>query len=105
MDDAVLPLKLSVQVCFAPSPVAAVVMIDLLVAPGTTLADSITQSGIVARMAGLDPLQCKSGIWSKLRPAQTVLRDRDRVEIYRPLIADPKEARRRRADKKVSTQR
>lgn len=103
MGDAVLPVKLSVQVCFAPSPEAAVVMIDMQVVPGTTLGDAIIQSDIAERMAGLDPLHCKYGIWSKLRPTETVLREQDRVEIYRPLIADPKEARRRRADKKAST--
>jgi putative ubiquitin-RnfH superfamily antitoxin RatB of RatAB toxin-antitoxin module len=36
------------------------------------------------------------GVWFKLREMATVLRDRDRVEIYRPLIVDPKEARRQR---------
>ena len=40
----------------------------------------------------------KLGIFGKLAKADTVLRDRDRIEIYRPLIADPKEVRRRRAE-------
>jgi uncharacterized protein len=38
----------------------------------------------------------KTGIWSKLRPLDTPLRDGDRVEVYRPLTVDPKEARRQR---------
>ena len=45
----------------------------------------------------IDPAKGKFGIYSKLAKPDTVLRDRDRVEIYRPLIADPKEVRKQRA--------
>ena len=38
----------------------------------------------------------KVGIWGRLRPLETLLRDRDRIEVYRPLTVDPKEARRQR---------
>lgn len=101
MVDPIVPVQVSVQVCFAPPATAAPVMIDLQVAHGTTLGAAISQSGVVLQMGGVDPFACKLGIWSKLRPAETILRDRDRVEIYRPLIAEPKEARRRRAEKKA----
>jgi putative ubiquitin-RnfH superfamily antitoxin RatB of RatAB toxin-antitoxin module len=36
------------------------------------------------------------GVWGRMRPLQTALRDRDRIEVYRPLTVDPKEARRQR---------
>lgn len=94
--------KITVQVCFAPLPPGAPAMIDLLVAPGTTLAQAIAMSGAADRMVGWDPASCRTGIWGKLRPADTVLRERDRIEIYRPLTADPKEARRKRAGVKPS---
>ena len=45
----------------------------------------------------IDPAKSKFGIYSKLARLDTVLRDQDRVEIYRPLIADPKEVRKQRA--------
>jgi putative ubiquitin-RnfH superfamily antitoxin RatB of RatAB toxin-antitoxin module len=95
-------LQFVVQVCFAPPPPAAPVMIDLFVAPGTTLAQAITISGVAARIEGLDPVLCRTGIWGKLRPLETRVREHDRIEIYRPLIADPKEARRKRARGKVT---
>jgi putative ubiquitin-RnfH superfamily antitoxin RatB of RatAB toxin-antitoxin module len=94
--------RFPVQVCFAPPPPAAPVMIDIFVVPGTTLAQAITISGVAARIEGLDSALCRTGIWGKLRPPETLLRERDRIEIYRPLIADPKEARRKRAGGKVT---
>jgi hypothetical protein len=48
----------------------------------------------------IDLAVCRVGIYGKLKSMDTMLRDRDRVEIYRPLIADPKESRRKRAAKK-----
>lgn len=92
----------SVQVCYAPPTPAEPVMIDLLVAAGTTVAQALA-CDIVAgtlKTLGVDPADCRVGIWGKLRPLETALRDRDRLELYRPLVADPKEARRRRAQKK-----
>ncbi|MDN3922087.1 RnfH family protein [Roseateles violae] len=40
--------------------------------------------------------ELKIGVWGRLRPLDTVLRERDRIEVYRPLTVDPKEARRQR---------
>lgn len=40
--------------------------------------------------------QCRIGIWGRMRPLDTALRERDRIEVYRPLTVDPKEARRQR---------
>jgi putative ubiquitin-RnfH superfamily antitoxin RatB of RatAB toxin-antitoxin module len=63
---------------------------------GATIADAIAASGLEAEL-GIDasPLAC--GIWSKPKPRETPLSDGDRVELYRPLRADPKDARRKRA--------
>lgn len=73
------------------SPVAAQVeRLELRVAAGTSLAQALVQSGVVFDSAR------KVGIWGRVMPPDTLLRDRDRIEIYRPLTVDPKEARRLR---------
>jgi len=58
---------------------------------GATVRDVLEKSGLLARVSG------KVGIFGKLVRADAPVADGDRVEIYRPLAADPKEARRRRA--------
>lgn len=73
-------------------------IIPLRVTAGTTVADAIEQSNIKHYFAEIDLEQQKVGIWSKAVKLDHELRDGDRIEIYRPLIADPKAVRRRRAD-------
>lgn len=87
-----------VQVCYAAPD--NVVLQNLIVASGTTLEEAVKQSGILTQRPEIDLATCKLGIYGKLKPLDTVLRERDRIEIYRPLAADPKEARRRRIAKK-----
>lgn len=67
--------------------------------PGATLADALRMSGVAARHSGLDPLAAEAagvGIHGRLVGPDTVLHDGDRIELYRPLRIDPKEARRAR---------
>ncbi|MCF8151973.1 MAG: RnfH family protein [Burkholderiaceae bacterium] len=64
---------------------------------GSTVTQAIEASGLLARHPEIDLSKSKLGVFAKLAKADTVLRDRDRVEIYRPLIADPKEVRKQRA--------
>lgn len=66
---------------------------------GSTVAQAIDASGILRLVPEIDLRQNRVGIYGKLAKPDTILRDRDRVEIYRPLLIDPKEARRRRAGK------
>jgi hypothetical protein len=68
------------------------------VVAGTTVAEAIEASGILQKYPQIDLATGKMGIFGKLVKADAVLRDRDRIEIYRPLIADPKEVRRKRAE-------
>lgn len=89
---------ISVEVCFAKPDRYA--LEKLIVPPGATLRDAVIQSGIIEQFPEIDLAVCRVGIYGKLKTLDTVLRDRDRVEIYRPLQADPKEARRKRAGKK-----
>ena len=76
-------------------------LIGLKVAPGTTARQAIEQSGILRRFPQIDPACRKIGIFGKAARPDVVLKEGDRVEIYRPLIADPKDARRRRAKQKT----
>ncbi len=64
---------------------------------GTTIGAAIVQSGIMMDFPDLDLEGAKVGIFGKVAAMITVLSEGDRVEIYRPLIADPKEVRRKRA--------
>ena len=75
---------------------------ELTLAPGTTIEQAIAQSGVLQDIPGIDLAVQPVGIFGKKRPLDTVLRDRDRIEIYRPLLADPKDSRRRRSAKKAA---
>ena len=72
-------------------------IIPLNVVLGTTIGGAIIQSGILMEFPELDLENSKVGIFGKASAMETPLKDGDRVEIYRPLIADPKEVRRQRA--------
>ena len=76
------------------------VLIALDVDQGTTVEQAVKLSGILERFTDIDLTKNKLGIFGKTTKSDQVLRDKDRVEIYRPLIADPKESRRKRAEKK-----
>ncbi|MYM81156.1 RnfH family protein [Duganella sp. FT50W] len=84
----------TIQVCYASD--ALQFLRALQVPAGTTLEQAIGLSGVLDEVPGLDLNQLQTGIYAKKRPLDTVLRARDRIELYRPLIADPKHARRRR---------
>jgi uncharacterized protein len=65
---------------------------------GTTIAEAVKLSGILDKFPEIDVEKGRFGIFGKLSKVDTVLREKDRIEIYRPLIADPKEVRRKRAE-------
>jgi putative ubiquitin-RnfH superfamily antitoxin RatB of RatAB toxin-antitoxin module len=67
-------------------------------AEGATVSDAIRASGVLESFPDIDLTKNKVGIFSKLVKLEEVVRNKDRVEIYRPLIADPKEVRRKRAE-------
>ena len=64
---------------------------------GSTAEQAIRQSGLLDVFPEIDLASCKIGIFSKATRLDTELREMDRVEIYRPLLADPKEVRKQRA--------
>lgn len=88
------PAELQVEVVYCPQPGVAD-QAALLLAPGATVADALSLSGVLQRH-GLQPGALQVGVWGRARPLSTPLRDGDRVELYRPLSVDPKEARRQR---------
>ncbi len=73
------------------------VIFEVEVAEGATLQQAVEQSGIVARFPEIDLEKGKMGVFGKAAKKDRVLLAGDRVEIYRPLIADPKEVRKQRA--------
>jgi putative ubiquitin-RnfH superfamily antitoxin RatB of RatAB toxin-antitoxin module len=92
-------------VVYCPSP-GQCDLVQLALPQGACVRDAIIASGICARH-GLRPESVETGIWGRRQPADATLREHDRVELYRPLRVDPKEARRlrykrARADKPVA---
>ena len=80
-------------------------IVALEAAPGITADQAIARSGIAAQFLELEQGGFKFGLFGKVCKPDQVLREGDRVEIYRPLIADPKQVRRERAAKGKSTRK
>ncbi|MDJ0908359.1 MAG: RnfH family protein [Woeseiaceae bacterium] len=72
-------------------------LIELEVDKGATVADVLAASGIAASFRNADLTGLPVGIWGKVVARDATVRDGDRVELYRPLEMDPREARRLRA--------
>lgn len=72
-------------------------VVPLTVPPGTTAREAIDRAGLSFCYREVDSGTLRVGIFGSEVSGDTVLREGDRVEIYRPLVADPKHARRRRA--------
>lgn len=84
-----------VEVAYALPDKQAILALDVV--EGTTALEAARQSGITGEFEGIDLENSKIGIFGKPVSPDQVLREGDRVEIYRPLIADPKEVRKERA--------
>ncbi len=89
---------LQVYVCYASA--RDEFLRPMKVAPGTTIGAAIEMSGVLEAYPDINLSTQPVGIYAKKQTLDTVLRERDRIEIYRPLVADPKDSRRRRAAKK-----
>lgn len=96
--------KIIVEVAYALPDKQAIIEVE--VEPGTTAQQAVEMSQIVQQFPDLDITAAKMGIFGQAlgtkglkKAAEHVLNEGDRVEIYRPLLADPKEVRRRRAEK------
>ena len=89
------PRRIVVEVAYAETGCQTLVKLE--VPEGTTVAEAIALSGIETAHPQVDVGVMKTGIFGTLVPRQAMLREGDRVEIYRALETDPKEARRRRS--------
>ncbi|WP_416308260.1 RnfH family protein [Neptunicella sp. SCSIO 80796] len=89
--------QISLEVAYALPDRQA--LLQVVVEQGATVEQAIKASGILKRFADIDLQTSKVGIWNRACKLADQPRNGDRIEIYRPLIADPKEARRRRAEK------
>lgn len=88
---------LSIEVCYALPDRQTLIPVSL--PEGATVRAAIEASGVLALHPEIDLVHAKTGIYGKLASLDAPLADHDRVEIYRPLIVDPKIARQRRVDK------
>jgi putative ubiquitin-RnfH superfamily antitoxin RatB of RatAB toxin-antitoxin module len=75
--------------------------VSLEIAPGSTLRDAVQASGLIARHHEIDLVRQKIGVYGKVKVADAPAAHGDRIEIYRALLVEPKEARRRRAARKI----
>jgi hypothetical protein len=73
------------------------VILTISAEPGITVQQAVERSGIADRFPEIDLSSAKFGVFGKAAKGDAELQPGDRVEIYRPLIADPKEARKKRA--------
>ena len=87
---------MKIEICYALADRQELVALDL--PEGSTVMQAVEASGLLQKYPEIEPGGLnKLGVFAKLVKPDAVLRDRDRVEIYRPLIADPKEVRRQKA--------
>lgn len=90
---------LNVQVVFVGGPGKAWSK-TIQLRQGTSLRQAVELSGLQVEMSAVDFAQYRLGVWGKVRPGESMACDGDRIELYRPLLVDPKIARARRARKK-----
>ena len=86
---------MKIEVAYARPDTQVIIPLD--VEEGATIEDAILQSGVMHKFPEIDLAVNKVGVFGKLGKLDQALRERDRVEIYRKLIADPKEVRKQRA--------
>jgi putative ubiquitin-RnfH superfamily antitoxin RatB of RatAB toxin-antitoxin module len=89
--------EITIEVAFAAPDCQ--LLEKVVLTAGATVADAIRRSGIESRCPGYGLDTLDAGIWGRVVPRERVLRDGDRVELYRPLRVDPRDARRQRAAK------
>ncbi len=87
--------KIRVEVAYARADVQVILEVGL--DDGATVEQAVRESGILERFPEIDLGSNKVGVFGKAAKLDAALRDGDRVEIYRPLIADPKAVRKQRA--------
>ncbi|HAO9134462.1 RnfH family protein [Escherichia coli] len=95
-----MPGKIAVEVAYALPEKQYLQRVTLQ--EGATVEEAIRASGLLELRTDIDLAKNKVGIYSRPAKLSDIVHDGDRVEIYRPLIADPKELRRQRAEKSAN---
>ena len=90
-----MPDLLNIEVVYALPQKQEIFAVKL--PEGATVREAVEACGVLQKYPEIDLTKNKLGVFAKLSKPDSPLRDRDRVEIYRPLIADPKEVRKQRA--------
>lgn len=93
----VLAKKILVEVAYATPEQQTILVVQIK--ENTTIEDAIIHSGILQIFPEIDLTRQKVGVFSKQKAATDLMQENDRIEIYRPLLMDPKEARKKRAKK------
>lgn len=96
-DESGLQEQLTIEVVYG-TPTRQEI-ISCIVEPNTTIEQAILASGIVDEFPEIDLSVNNVGIWNRAAKLTDIVKDLDRIEVYRPLLADPKEVRKRRAEK------
>jgi uncharacterized protein len=89
--------QINIEVCYATDTLQF--RRALRLEAGATIQQALDVSGLAVEVPGIDLAAMAVGVYGKKKTLDTVLREHDRVEVYRPLIADPKNARRRKVRK------
>jgi hypothetical protein len=89
--------KINIEVAYAQPEKQS--LLSIVIEKGLTVEQAITESDIINLHPEIDLSVNKVGIWNRTCKLQDLVKDGDRIEVYRPLIADPKEVRKRRAEK------
>lgn len=97
LDGLVVDDKVTIEVVYGVPHKQKI--LTILVAAGTTVEQAIIESGIIALFPEIDLSVNKVGVWNRAVKLSDEVNDLDRIEVYRPLIADPKDVRKRRAEK------
>lgn len=90
-----MPDEIKVEVVYAGTESQQ--LVSLIISRGARVRDAIEKSGIAAHFPDEDLDSLEVGIWGRIATRDELLKTGDRVEIYRPLAMDPREARRRLA--------
>ncbi len=91
-----------IAICVAYATREEQVIIELSVPDGTTIQEAIQRSGVLSRCPDIDLRRQGVGVFGQARALDYCPRNGDRIEIYRPLVLDPKEARRKRTSQYTS---
>lgn len=97
LDDSINDDKVTIEVVYGVPHKQKI--LTLILAEGATVEQAILASGVIDLFPEIDLKVNKVGIWNKAVKLSQIVNDLDRIEVYRPLIADPKDVRKRRAEK------